>query len=282
MPYLARAALPILITVALGCAPAAPAQAPNQESEHEHEHGHDEKKHERENDHEHGHGHDEKKHGHEHEHEHGHGHEHDDTKPTATHRFDNVEHWVKVFDDPARDAWQKPKEVVALLGLAETDTVADLGAGTGYFVPHLSKAVPKGKVIAIDVEEKLLTHVTDRAKKAGLSNVTTVLAGLDDPKLPDGVDLVLVVDTYHHIGQRIVYFRKVRERIGPKGKVAIVDFKLGKFPVGPPDSHKLAPEIVEKEMTSAGYQRCLRDDRLPYQYIFVFAEQCGAAPVKAP
>lgn len=215
-------------------------------------------------------------HGHTHGHDdaHAHGHEHDDTHPTATHRFDDVTHWVRVFDDPSRDAWQRPAYVVGLLALSPSDTVADLGTGTGYFVPHLSKAVPRGQVLAVDVEERLLEHVRQRAQKAGLGNVRTVLARTDDATLPGGVNVVLLVNTYHHIGKRIAYFRAIGERLGQTGRVVIVDFKLGKFPVGPPDSHKLAPEKVEQELTAAGFGRCMRDDTLPYQYALVFSRAC--------
>lgn len=220
---------------------------------------------------EHGHGHE---HGHGEKPEHGHGHGQDDSVPTATHRFDDVSHWTRVFDDPTRDAWQKPAEVISVLALGPKDTVADVGTGTGYFVPHLSRAVPQGLVYAIDVEEKLLAHVRERAKKGGFTNVQTVLAKLDDASLPDGVDVVLLVNTYHHIGKRRVYFRSVGDRIGQSGRVVIVDYKLGKFPIGPADSHKLAPEIVQKEMTDAGYGQCRRFDGLPYQYVLVFSRAC--------
>ena len=212
---------------------------------------------------------------------HGHGHGHnphpaDHTCPTADHRFDDPAKWAKVFDDPARDAWQKPKVVVQALALAPGDKVADIGTGTGYFVPHLASAVPKGHVFAIDVEPKLLKHVKKRATAAKLSNVSTVLADKNDPKLPRGVNVVLLVDTYHHIGKRMDYFRGVQTKLAPKGRVVIVDFRMGKLPVGPPDSHKLPSKTVQQEMTTAGYALCSDRDILPHQYVLVFARpgQC--------
>ncbi|GMV13568.1 MAG: class I SAM-dependent methyltransferase [Polyangiaceae bacterium] len=203
------------------------------------------------------------------EHPHG-GH----SAPTANHRFDDAERWSKVFDDPKRDAWQKPDEVVKELGLAPADVVADLGAGTGYFSGRLARAVPKGKVFAIDIEPSLVEHMKKRAEREGTANVEPVLGTASDPKLPPGVNVVLVVDTYHHIGERPDYFRRVRERLASGGRVVVVDFKLGKFPVGPPDDHKLAPEVVIKEMGGAGYQKCKAFDGLPYQYMLTFAEKC--------
>jgi ubiquinone/menaquinone biosynthesis C-methylase UbiE len=130
------------------------------------------------------------------------GHSHD---ATVRHPFDDVEKWVGVFDDPARDAWQKPDAVLSALGVAPGMTVADLGAGTGYFTVRLAKAVgEKGRVLAIDVEPKLVDYMKERAAKAQLTNVVPTLAPADDPKLPPaGVDLVLIVDTWHHIDDRL-------------------------------------------------------------------------------
>lgn len=212
------------------------------------------------------------------EHGHGHvqGHGHDTTAPTVDHRFEDPEHWAKVFDDPARDAWQKPQTLVGVLGLSPDSRVADIGTGTGYFVPHLARAVPKGTVLAIDLEPKLLEHVKQRAAKAKLANVQTILAEKDDPKLPKDVNVVLVVDTYHHIGKRQDYFRAVQSKLAQGGRVVIVDFRKGKLPVGPPDPHKLAPDTVTAEMKNAGYELCREHDILPHQYVLSFGRpgQC--------
>lgn len=212
---------------------------------------------------------------------HGHGTDHHAPHPqhghasgAANHRFDDPERWSKVFDDPKRDAWQKPDVVVAELRLSASDVVADIGAGTGYFTARLARVVPRGKVLAVDIEPKLIEHMKQRAEREGTANVEVVLGSPSDPRLPRGVNVVLVVDTYHHIAERTEYFRRVRERLATGGRVVIVDFKMGKLPVGPPDDHKLAPDVVEREMTQAGYGRCASFDGLPYQYMITFAEKC--------
>ena len=106
---------------------------------------------------------------------------------TVHHGFDDVERWVEVFDDPGRDAWQKPEEVLAGLGVAPGMSVADLGAGTGYFTVRLARAVgAEGKVFAVDVEPKLVGYLKARAERESLPQVATVLATPDDPKLPAG------------------------------------------------------------------------------------------------
>ncbi|MBK7579022.1 MAG: class I SAM-dependent methyltransferase [Myxococcales bacterium] len=193
---------------------------------------------------------------------------------SANHRFDDPERWAKVFDDPARDAWQKPDELLKFLALGEDAVVADLGAGTGYFASRLARALPKGKVFAVDIEPSLITHMQKRAEREHTSNVVPVLGTADNPKLPAAVQLILVVDTYHHLTERSEYFGRLRPKLASGGRVVIVDFKQGKLPVGPPDSHKLAPEVVVKEMTAAGFAQCGRFDGLPYQYVLVFSEKC--------
>jgi len=205
-----------------------------------------------------------------------HPHDHDDA--TARHAFDDVAHWSSVFDDPARDAWQKPREVVAALALAPGATVADVGAGTGYFVPHLAAAVgPGGTVLAADVEPALIAHLRERSEKAALANVVPILASKDNPRLPArGADLVLLVDTYHHIDDRIAYARRLAGALAPGGRVAIVDWQKRDAPVGPPSlAHKLAREQVVREMTEAGYALAAEPDILPHQYFLVFTRTGG-------
>jgi ubiquinone/menaquinone biosynthesis C-methylase UbiE len=191
---------------------------------------------------------------------------------TIHHSFDDVSHWVQVFDDPARAAWQKPADVVKALGLAPGMSVADIGAGTGYFEPYLSAAVAaSGVVYAAEPEPKLLVHVRERAEKTGLANVIPVLCSADNPRLPpQGVDLVLIVDTFHHIDDRLGYFRRLRGVLRPAGRIAVIDWQKRPLPEGPPPEHKIARRQVIEEMQAAGYQLAAQHDLLPYQYFLVF------------
>ena len=142
---------------------------------------------------------------------------------THDHSFAGAEHWAKVFDDPARDAWQKPTRVVEVMSISEGMAVADVGAGTGYFEPWLSRAVgAKGKVLAVDIEPSMVRFLTERAEREGLANVRAHLAEPNDPRLPAGaLDRVLVVDTWHHVDDRPAYARKLAASLGPKGSVWI-------------------------------------------------------------
>ena len=197
------------------------------------------------------------------------GHAHD---ATVKHPFDDVDKWVRVFDGPERDAWQKPKDVLHAVGVDAGMTVADLGAGTGYFSVRLAEAVGhEGRVLAIDVEPKLVDYMKDRAAKAKLPQMVPQLVPVDDPRLPaHGVDLVLIVDTWHHLDDRLNYLKKLAAGLKASGRVAVVDFKKGDFPVGPPDAHKLSPEAVIDEFASAGWVVAKLWNELPYQYVLVF------------
>ncbi len=192
---------------------------------------------------------------------------------TSRHPFDDVQQWTAVFDDPARDAWQKPRELVAALGLTPGMTVADLGAGTGYFSRYLAGAVgDAGTVFAVDTEPNLVVHLRERAERERTPNVIPVLTSFDEARLPTGaVDLVLIVDTFHHLDHRLEYLRRLRRVLKPSGRVAIVDWQATPLPVGPPLEHKLAREQVVSEMQAAGYRLSAEPALLPYQYVLVFS-----------
>jgi predicted methyltransferase len=197
----------------------------------------------------------------------------EDDRATATHRFDDVAYWAKVFDDPQRDAWQKPAELVAALQLPAGGTVVDLGAGTGYFERYLARAVgPDGSVLAVEVEPRLVVYLRDRAEREQLANVTPVLASFDNPRLPRaGADLILVADTYHHLDHRRRYLPLLARGLRPAGRIAVVDWKPGQLPEGPEPAHKLAPERVIAEMKGAGFALVAQPDVLPYHYVLIFA-----------
>ncbi|MGI9432330.1 MAG: class I SAM-dependent methyltransferase [Myxococcota bacterium] len=200
--------------------------------------------------------------------EHGRG-----DRATVTHGFEDVERWVSVFDDPERDAWQKPGEVVAALGLRPGDVVADVGAGTGYFNPHWSRAVgSEGAVLAVDMEPSLVVHLRDRAEREGTRNVVPILGSANDPRLPPGVvDAAVLVNTYHHIDLRRDYFRRFKRFLAPGGRLVIVDWSTEvEVPVGPPLDHRLSAERVAEELGAAGFVPVGRVDFLPYQYIRIF------------
>jgi len=188
---------------------------------------------------------------------------------THRHRFHDADKWAKVFDDPARDAWQKPHEVIVALGLAPDALVADIGSGTGYFAARLAHRVPKGRVYGVDTEPGMVKHLAERAKREGLSNLVSLAGAEDDPRLPEKVDLILMVNVYHHIAEREKYFRKLQDSLKPAGRIAVIDFRED-APMGPPKRERISGERVRAELGRAGYALAEEHGFLPNQYFLVF------------
>lgn len=186
---------------------------------------------------------------------------------SAHHRFDDADAWAARFEDPKRDAWQKPDAVIATLALAPDAKVADIGSATGYFPVRLAKVVPNGHVYGVDVESSMVEYLNRRAEREELKNLTSILAAPDDAKIPEPVDLVMMVNTYHHVEARPAYFAKLAGSVKPGGKLAIIDYKL-ESKMGP--SEKLSAAQVEAELKEAGWRLEQSHDLLPEQYFLVF------------
>jgi ubiquinone/menaquinone biosynthesis C-methylase UbiE len=200
-------------------------------------------------------------------------HDHDTAHDaTSRHPFDDVERWVQVFESPERAAWQKPEQIPAALGIEPGMVVADVGAGTGYFVPHFAKAVgPRGRVYAVDTEPKMVAWMERRFREETIPNAVAVLGEPGDPKLPAaGVDVIFLCDTYHHIDDRVAWIGTAGRALKPGGRLAVVDFHKRELPVGPPPDHKLAREQVIQELAEAGWILSEESDLLPYQYLLIF------------
>lgn len=201
--------------------------------------------------------------------------QHGQQKPDhMQHRFDDPERYAKSFDDPARDTWQMPTRVIDVLKLSPNASVADIGAGTGYFSVRLAKAVPHGTVYAVDVEPAMLAHIRQRAAGDGLTNIVPVQATAAAPNLAKPVDMVLIVDTYHHLPSRATYFRDLLKSLTAGGRVAIVDFRKDS-PEGPPVEFRFDADQIVSEMKQAGYQLDARHDFLPRQHFLVFRAASG-------
>lgn len=175
-----------------------------------------------------------------------------------------------------RDGWQHPERVVEALALAPGDRVAEIGAGNGYWLPHLSAAVgPSGRVYAVEVDDAKLRELEARVAGAGLANVEVVRGTFTDPELPDrGIDLAMTCLTYHHIGDRIAYFRRLRTDLAARGRVAHLDDRPdvpAPFRWFQTEGHWSDPGAVREEMSEAGYRRVATHDFLPLQSFQVFA-----------
>lgn len=183
------------------------------------------------------------------------------------HRFDDADAWAARFEDPKRDDWQKPDEVIAALALSADAKVADIGSATGYFPVRFAKAVPKGHVYGMDIESSMVDYLNRRAEREGLTNLSSHVAEFADAKIPEPVDLVLMVNTYHHIEGRPAYFAKLAQSLKPGGRLVIIDFKV-ESKMGP--AEKLPASQVEAELKTAGYTLAQRHAFLPEQFFSVF------------
>jgi len=188
---------------------------------------------------------------------------------THQHSFGGAEQWAHVFDDPGRDEWQKPHQVIQALALGPDAVVADIGSGTGYFAVRLANMVPQGRVYGVDIEPDMVKYLAERAKREKRSNVVAIAGAADDPRLPEKADLILMVDVFHHIDDRDRYFRKLRGSLKPGGRIAIIDFRLDS-PDGPPPGARIAPDRVKAELKNAGYTLVQDHGFLPNQYFLIF------------
>ena len=188
---------------------------------------------------------------------------------THQHSFSGAEQWAHVFDDPKRDAWQKPHEVIQALAPRPDAVIADIGSGTGYFAVRFANMVPKGRVYGVDIEPDMVKYLAERAKREKRDNVVAIAGAPGDPRLPEKADLILMVDVFHHIEDRASYFRKLRASLKPGGRVAIIDFRIDS-PEGPPKAARIAPGRVIAELKGAGYTLAREHRFLPNQYFLVF------------
>ena len=181
--------------------------------------------------------------------------------------------YIGALEDPKRDAYQKPHEVIHALNLKSGEVIADIGAGSGYFTFHLARHVgDKGKVYAVDVSPEMILHINRRIRELKANNVVTLLADPDDPLLPDrSVNRFFFSDSWHHIENQSKYLSLMKRMLKPSGEVVMIDFHKKELPVGPPMQMKIAREDLIKQLDGNGYRLTKEHTFLPYQYFLVFA-----------
>lgn len=186
------------------------------------------------------------------------------------------------MNDPSRDTWQKPKEVIEKLTITRGSRVADVGAGGGYFTWYLAGAVgSQGTVYAVDIDETALSIIKNEMHARGITNVVPIHAEPGDAKLPELVELVFTCDTYHHMNDRIAYFRSLTRYLKPDGRVAILDFHPHGFFSGLL-GHGTQKEVVRREMESAGYRLTSDSDLIESQHFQIFSRNdSGGRTTKA-
>ena len=181
--------------------------------------------------------------------------------------------YIASLEDPARDAYQKPDEVMKALALRPGEVVADIGSGPGYFSLRFARAVGEtGRVYAVDISPDMIRALNHRLRDAGIRNVVPVLGEPNDPLLPDAsVDRFVIVDTWHHIEDRPAYLALLKRMLKPGGQVVHIDFQKRDLPIGPPLEMKISREELVQQMEAAGFKLSAEHAFLPYQYFLVFA-----------
>lgn len=193
--------------------------------------------------------------------------------PDQLRPFEDVEQYISFLDSPDRATWQKPDEVVAALGLQGTEKVLDLGAGSGYFTFHLAGALPRGRVIASDIEPEMIRHIHRKAMKDGVRNVQAELTRPADPALPDGVDLVFICDVLLHVRDRQAWITNLAGEMRSGARLVLIEFREGELPQGPPESMKISRDKIIELVTGAGLLLVSEEpDLLPYQVFLEFGK----------
>jgi arsenite methyltransferase len=180
--------------------------------------------------------------------------------------------YIGALEDPKRDAYQKPQEVMTALGIKPGEVIADIGAGSGYFTFRLALHVgDKGKVYAVDVSPEMILHVNRRIRELKVNNVVSILADPDDPLLPDrSVNRFFFSESWHHIENQAKYLSLMKRMLKPGGEIVMIDFQKKELPVGPPLQMRIAREDLIKQMESNGFRLKKEHTFLPYQYFLVF------------
>ncbi|HEY7473364.1 MAG TPA: class I SAM-dependent methyltransferase [Vicinamibacterales bacterium] len=178
-----------------------------------------------------------------------------------------------LLEGPDRDAWQRPDEVMDALGIADGATVADLGAGGGWFTIRLARRVgPNGIVYAEDVQPEMIEAITRRVEREGLTNVKPVLGAPTNPRLPEAaLDAVLIVGVYNEMEDPVALLRNVGVALKPRGRLGIVDFTQEGFGPGPSMEERVKPERIVTDAQAAGLKLIAKESFLRYQYLLVFA-----------
>ena len=184
---------------------------------------------------------------------------------------DDLKAYLARLEEPSRDEWQRPDAVVATLRLSPGQTVAEIGAGPGYFSLRLARAVgPSGHVFAVEVESRILEVLRERIAASGLRNLSPVLSLQDDPLLPRAAcDCVLVVNAFHHFPDPVATLRRLSQALRPGGRLVNIDFHARETGMGPPLAHRVPRDQFVAWADAAGLRVAEEPEFLPHQYFVV-------------
>ncbi len=177
--------------------------------------------------------------------------------------------YIKTLESERRISGLQVPQVIEALKISRGQRVADVGSGSGLFTRPMAKAVGEsGVVFAIDIDPDLLKYVEKTGKEMQLSNIRTVQATESDPKIPEPVDLIAVIDTLHHIDNRPTYLSNLKRYLRPQGRIAIIDFSET-WPAGH-ENMKYSLADLEEWMKKAGYARVEKHDFLNNNFFVIY------------
>ncbi|MGV3558025.1 class I SAM-dependent methyltransferase [Larkinella arboricola] len=172
---------------------------------------------------------------------------------------------------PEREQEERTDLLLEAINLKPTDVVADVGAGTGYFTFLMAPKVPKGKVLAVDIEQEMINDLNQTRKKTGLTNVQAVLGTITDPKLPaNGVDLAILIDAYHEFSHPREMMTNIVRALRPGGRVVLVEYRAEDPNVPIKPHHKMSIAQATKEMKAVGLSLKSVYKKLPQQHVMIF------------
>ena len=192
-------------------------------------------------------------------------------KPAHLRPFEDVDKYIDFLERPDRERWQRPDAIVAALGLTGNEIVADLGAGSGYFSFRFARALPRGSVVATDIEPEMVRAMHHKAMTEGIGNLRVVLGKAEDPDVPPHANLVFVCDVLHHVSDRSAWLGKLAAEMTEGARLVLIEFKEGQLPEGPPEDAKIPKATLISLVTHTGMGlESDRSDLLPYQSFLVF------------
>ena len=182
-----------------------------------------------------------------------------------------------LLESPDREQWQKPEQIMDALGVAEGNVVAELGAAGGWFTQQLARRVgPNGVVYAEDIQPAMLEAISRRMRNENLANVRTVLGTASDPRLPAGIDAILISDAFHEMDEPsdptvvVKLLKNAAQSLKPQGRLGVVDWTPGDGGPGPAANQRANPDVVIAKARAAGLQLLQREDIPPFVYLLVF------------
>lgn len=176
--------------------------------------------------------------------------------------------WLERTD---REKEEAPSKAIALLELAPDAVLADIGAGSGYYSFRIARKLPRGKVVAVDIQPEMLDFLKAESAKQGVKNVRPHLGAIDDVRLPSAsIDAALMVDAYHEFDHPVEMLASLRSALKPKGRIYLLEYRAEDDNVPIKPHHKMTEAQARKEFAAAGFRFVTNKPDLPWQHLLIF------------